>query len=638
MRIKTTAALGVVAIILAIVTASLDRKDTSGRGAAASANVLVRFAPEAVNRIVIEQGTRKTVLEQESGIWFFKEPEMDRVESRAVAALLDELNHLTIVDRIDPGGADLTEVQLGVRGDKAVQISLGGKTEKGETINETLVFGESAPREGAVYATLKGAEGVAVVDGDPRGWLGDPLKTMRDRRILSAPVEAIVQLGIGRSTGELVVQRRIAPPQQEWALSEPLQAWADREKLDGLLKDLAGLTMEEVVSGAKPEEPIPNPLPDHAAVLQIRVHGIETPLTIYLQEVEAAPVEGAPAVVEARMSDRPGVYRLRSRILEQLPEKADDLRDRTLARIPMSFLKSITIESRIDPRVFLRSQSSDNRMSWDVMINDRFFPANLNQVGDLINGVNEAAILDFASDDPAALADFGLMPPAQAIRFDLQFPGQPDEAGNPGPVEEVVRVLQLGWKEGEENRLFANFRGEPYVYELDPTFAGLIPTHPVKWRSLSVLTFNQFHLKSITREQPGKETLKLNYDYRRDDWEAVRSGVEVTANLDRSAATQLRNRLGSLTASGWFLSLGSAYEALQNPSVSFEVVTNELDPATGDPQEITRRIRFAPSAKNVYFGMVESSRDSDSARDVFFIDHDTYREFIRPVTTSRAAP
>ncbi|MDF1824429.1 MAG: DUF4340 domain-containing protein [Verrucomicrobiales bacterium] len=631
MRVKTTAILGALAIILAIITFSLDRKSTTGKSAASSANVLVRFDPDSVTRMVIEKGTAKTVIENTGGSWFFKEPELDRVDARAITAVLDELNHLTIVDRIGTD-EELTDLQMGVEGDEAIRVSVGGKTKEGDVLDETITIGSSAPREGAFYAIPAGGEEVSVVDGNPRGWLEKPLTTMRDRRILSAPVEAIVQLGIGRSTGEVVLQRRITPPKQEWAIAEPLQAWADREDLDELLAALAGLMIEEVVAEAKSDEPVPNPLPDDAAVLQVRVYGIEEPLTIYLKQVEAPAVEGAPAVVEARMSDRPGVYRFSSRILEELPSEANDLRDRTLARIPMTYLESVTIESRIDPRVFLRSQRFDDRMTWDIMVNDKFLPANLGQIGDLVNGVNEAAILDFASDDPEELSEFGLMPPAQAIRFDLKFPGVPDESGSPGPAQQISRILQLGWKQGTENRLFANFKGEPYVYELDPTFASLIPTHPIKWRSLSVLTFNQFHLKSITRELPGKEKLKLVYDYRRDDWTATRSGVDVTGNLNRSAATLLRNRLGSLTAGGWFLSLGSAYDALSTPSVTFEIVLNELDPATGNANEETRRIRFAPSAKNVYFGQIEGSQD------VFYIDHETYRDFIRPVTTSRAIP
>ncbi|MEM7602229.1 MAG: DUF4340 domain-containing protein, partial [Verrucomicrobiota bacterium] len=371
MRVKTTVILGCVSIGLAIVTASLDRRSTSGKGAASSANVLVRFDPDSVNQIVIEAGTKKTVIERVAGSWFFKAPEVDRVDSRAIKAVLDELNHLAVVDRMAADEEEQSEVMLGLKGDRSIKVSIGGETEKGDSIDETLILGDEAPREGAFYAKLDGADGVTVVDGNPRGWLESPLSTMRDRRVLSAPVEAIVQVGIGRSTGEVIVQRRITPPQQEWAIAKPLEAWADREKLDSLLSDLARLTIEEVFTESKSDEPIPNPLPDDAAVLQVRVYGIEEPLTIYLKQVEEPAVEGAPARIEARMSDRPGVYRLSSQILSSLPSKANDLRDRTLARIPMSFLNSVTIESRIDPRVFLKSESEGDRMSWDVMVNDK---------------------------------------------------------------------------------------------------------------------------------------------------------------------------------------------------------------------------------------------------------------------------
>ncbi|MEM9016558.1 MAG: DUF4340 domain-containing protein, partial [Verrucomicrobiota bacterium] len=208
-------------------------------------------------------------------------------------------------------------------------------------------------------------------------------------------------------------------------------------------------------------------------------------------------------------------------------------------------------------------------------------------------------------------------------------PGTPNDDGTPSQVQEVQRVLNLGWKQGDEQRLFANFEGEPFVYELDPTFVGLIPTHPIKWRSLSVLNVNSFHLSSITRELKDQEKLTLNYDYRRDRWEAFRNGVEVTPSLDVASARRLRDRVCSLTANGWYLSLASAYEALKDPSATFRIVTNELDPARGDSVEKTYTVKFAPSAANLYFGQVEGSPD------VFFLDHETYRDLIRPVTSAR---
>ena len=69
----------------------------------------------------------------------------------------------------------------------------------------------------------------------------------------------------------------------------------------------------------------------------------------------------------------------------------------------------------------------------------------------------------------------------------------------------------IGWIEGDQQRLYANFDGEEHIYELDPSFFGSIPTHPIKWRSLTMLTINPFHLRSITREHAG-ENLTLQYN------------------------------------------------------------------------------------------------------------------------------
>ena len=234
----------------------------------------------------------------------------------------------------------------------------------------------------------------------------------------------------------------------------------------------------------------------------------------------------------------------------------------------------------------------------------------------------------------------------------MKLPGETLADGTPGPPRQLVRTLNLGWKEGEEQRLYANFEGEPHVYELDPTFLNLIPTHPVKWKSLSVISFNPIHLRSFTREMPEKEVLKLDYDYRIDTWKASRNGVDVTPSLDIAAARRLRDRLGSLTASGWYLTLGPAYEALRTPTATFNIVTSELDRATNQAKDTTYLLKLAPSSltlgsssESLYFGQVvkvgpESGAVADptgaeGSPDVFFLDHATYGDLIRHVTTSR---
>lgn len=635
MRITTTIGLAVVAIVLAIVTYLVER-EPSGSGAVA-ANVLVRFDQEAVDRIAISGRSGDVVLERIADAWFFVAPEQDRASTRLVRELLDAVNYLGIIDRIGGEGESLTVEQTGLEGGEAIELRISGKPEKGKAFDERFVLGIRAPRESALYAAR--GEEQFVVDGDPRPLLEDPLSNLRELRLLSAPPEAIVQIGITRPTGRLAVQRKLTPPQQNWALVEPIQVWASPDKMDELLADLSNLGISEILGDAPASESIPNPLPEGEAVVQIRVLGIEKPLTLYLREVEPPPVEGAPAVLEARVSDRPKLYRVESTILQQLPTDADGLRDRTLARIPIEFLETIYIQSRIDPDVRLVSELAEEGMRrWKIAINDKLHPANVSEVSALVAGVNEAAIIDFASDTGEDLVSFGLLPPARRIAFVMSVPGLSNEDGSPGAPQRFERILNLGWREGEEQRLFASFEGEPHVYELDPSFVNLVPTHPLKWRSLNVLSFHKLHVKSIVRDIPGQEKLRLEYDYRTDNWTATRNGVEVPT-LDQAAARRLQERLGGLTAQGWYLSLASALQALQTPSAEFEIVTNEYDPAVGEARPKTYQLRLAesnivipPSNRPLYFGQLDGSND------VFFLDYETYGNLIRGVTTSRVVP
>ena len=489
MRFITTAILAVIAVALGIVIAIVDHEPDVGERAAALANVMLRFEPESINTITVEQGTEKTVIVKQGVGWFFAEPEQDRVDAGAVAVVLDQLNHLNIVDTISSAESEMTPAQLGLKGDKAIKVTLEGtRGEKGkEKVEHTITLGIDTPRTNSIYARRPDDEETFVVDGNPKPYLGQPVVTMRDRKVIGAPVEAIVELVLRNSTGQIAMQRRVTPPLQDWALSEPLKTWADREKLDELLAALGGLQIEEVIDGEPGETDIPNPLPEDAAVVQMMVYGFEQPLTLYLKQVEEG-TEEQPPLIEARMSDRPGVYRFRGNILEELPDSAAEVRNRTLARIPIQYLKEIVIQSRIDPMVRLRSERMSEGIRWDVSINNRLMPANLAEVTALVDGVNSAEIINFTSDSAGDLVKYGLLPPARQVVFSIEYPGEPDAEGNPGPSQEVNRVLNLGWKEGDEQRLYANFEGEESVYELDPSFVSFIPTHPIKWRSLSVLT------------------------------------------------------------------------------------------------------------------------------------------------------
>lgn len=631
MRISTTLILALAVLILGWITRVVDHKPTTGASAASVAQVLWRFEAADADRLVIEHGVHKTVVEKKGGSWYITEPEADRADSRVIASLLDQLNHLAIVDVLDPEETGQSKQDLGLSGEALIKVTLRTAPKDQKASEITLSLGKESPRSNAIYATRSGETAHYVVDGNPRALLTNPEASLLDRHILSAPVDRIVQLAIRKGDQQIALQRRIIEPVQSWSIYQPISTWADPKKLDDLLAAFAGLKVEEVIRDQTKTEAIPEKLPDGAAVIQVMVYGFSTPLTVYLTSVpeptNAANPTGLP-LIEARLSDRPWVYRCRSRFLEELPATAPDLRNRTLARIPMTYLDRIYVHSQIDPRVDLQSQRVAEGLRWDVKLNNKLIPANLAEVGSLVDQVNEAIILDFATDEPGDLAPYGLAQPERKIDFLLQFPSPPQPDGTASPPQQVTRSLLLGWAPGETRRRFAQFEGEPSVYELDPTFLSLMPTHPVKWRSLSVLAVNPFHLKSITREIIGEERITLNYDRRFDKWTGSRDGIEMP-NIDQSSVRRLQERVCSLSASGWYLSLAQAREALQTPSVRFEIVASEFDPAVGEARPKTFQITLAPGPTNFWFGQIEGSLD------IFYLDYNAYRGLNIPVTTAR---
>ncbi len=636
MRLLTTILLGAISLVLAAVIQRVNERPVSGRRAADLANVLVRFEPTEIHRIEIESALGKAELEKRDEQWFFLLPEEDRADSAAVLGLLDRLNHLGIVESLDKAEGGDEDAAFGLNDGSAIHLHLfGEKTAHGESVDELITLGAESPRTGSIYARRSGSSaGSFVVDGNPRPWVEKPMETLRDRRLLPVPIESIVQVVLRTASGEISVQRRVTPPAQDWAISAPLVSWADKDRMDQLLAMIGSLRIEEALTATKAEVKIPNPVPADAAVLQFRIVGVDHPLTLFLKK-DGKAEDGRP-IVEAHSSDRPVAYHLHSDCLDQLPKSVNDLRDRSLARLPMQFVDSIRIQSRVDPLVDLRGVRSGNDVSWRVALGGKLLPANSAEVSALLATMNEAVIQQFVSDQASDLSEYGLVPPQRRISFQLTLPGETKPDGTTSPERKLTRTLDLGWKDGQEGLVYANFSGEPHVYQLDPTFLNLVPTHPVKWKSLSILTFNPIHLRSISREMPQKEQLRLDYDYRLDQWKASRNGVDVTPSLDPVAARRLADRLGALTARGWYLSLGAAYEALRTPSVVFQVVTSDMDPATRQAMETTHVLEIAAAGESLYFGRItEKSAFSEgsSSPDVFILDHEIYRELIRPVTT-----
>ncbi|MDF1815822.1 MAG: DUF4340 domain-containing protein [Verrucomicrobiales bacterium] len=633
MKNITTIILGAASLILAIVISAVEQSDSSGD----TRSHLVRFDEKNIQAVTLMRGGQTVEIKRIQGYWFFTSPETDRVNNNSMAALLDQLNHLTILDELEADELvdEMTPANLGMEGEEALHVKIE-TVGKGKTQSDEIVIGRAAPRSNAVYAKLasgKKRDGIAVVNGNPHDVLDAPYQTLLERRLVNVPPNAIVQAAVTTSKGGVVLQRKITPEATSpWLLAKPIVANADQEKAEDLIASILSLQIADVKSSGLEAMEIPNPLPEDSAVVQFGIYGSDKPVVLYLEKQKQED-DFAPTLLTGRISDRPAEYVINSTLLDNLVASASSLRDRRLGNVPEKVLDSIAIIHRNpSSEVFLKANRNARGVNWEVLLHDARVDANYSKIKSLIEQMNERVIIDFVEEGKPE--DYGIDPSqegAMVVAFNFKLPGKTNADGTVGKKEDVSRVLRLGWMNGDVPRLFANYQGEPHIYELDPGFAGLLSAHPVKWRSLNVLSFNPFRMKKLKKEVRGQGIINLEYNNVRASWAATRSdGTDVSSSLDRAMAASLRDRLSSLKAIGWNLNVAEGYRLLETPDAVFTIVINELDPAINQLVEKTVVLKLAES-KGIVYGRIDDNPD------LFFLDRNKYRSLIQPLT-SFAAP
>ena len=136
-------------------------------------------------------------------------------------------------------------------------------------------------------------------------------------------------------------------------------------------------------------------------------------------------------------------------------------------------------------------------------------------------------------------------------------------------TEKSSQALRIGIR--KDGRIFANFSGDPFVYQIGPELPSGVPQTGLKWRSLTLPDFSllQVHgLKQIVGTEPPVE-LKRNPDS--SEWTGTRGGTDISAQIETAAAQNLATLAGSLSATAWQDNSADVLKALERPAVTLEI-------------------------------------------------------------------
>ncbi len=604
-----------------------------------SARMLLSLPEDSISRLDIAGAGGQAVLQRERKRWEFVSPLRDVADSQRMRELVSSLGRLPVRESLQPG--ELKDSQLGLSPSKAIRVELGIGTGNGPVRKERIFFGRPGVFEGTVYARLPDRPewpGVHLVETPVRPVLAAPVDQLRERRLFTFPAGAVRSYSVKRGSLDIELTREEEEPR--WFLSRPIRCRANDDIAYSILAELAGLRAERFHDDRV--TPAGSRIGEETALIVIQPEaGARVSLTL-----EPKAAKGThPDAMLVHVAGRNTTLEIADDLVVRLPRHIDQLRFPYLVEFSRESVARILIESRDDPDVHLWS---DGR-KWNLMSGETGRPANEERVKALLGALLAEPVLEFRSNSLADLARYGLDRPA--VRLSLVTSGIDADVydayqqalakarlegreTSSVPVPEVeVEQHVLAFSTGPDGVLNVNPVGSPFIYGIDPALlSSSLPTHPLKWRDLEVLSFSLFDVRSIGIAELGLPAVRLEYDYLRNGWAASVGGEKLDegAEVDARRAELLASTLGNLRARDFLTSRGEAYQALSRPACT---VTVRTAARPGDPE--TERVLLLAAAGegarvDFYYGQFQGDPD------VFIIDAAVYERMVAPVL--RRAP
>lgn len=623
---KSTLGIGALAICLVVVVLAWERRLDSTDMRVYKEGFLNLWSEQSVRRLRIAGPGGEVLVERKEDHWQMVQPIDDEADPDKLVQLLRHLCQLPLVEQLTE--KELAAEEFGFSKSNVIVLEL----RSAEGLVGKLALGREGPFERTAYVRVLEGEGMGragLVRMETRDWLATPLAQLRDRRLLRLAPGAVTQYRLKTAQGEIALRREEREPR--WHLETPLQCRANDDIAYSLLEELSQMEAEEfrddlALAGMAS-------LDGQTAVFRLET-GTGTPLEIMLRQEDDS--DGAVHLL-AKRSGRKALLRIRDDLVRRLPHNVNQLRYPYLAEFPLYAVARIHLRSRTDPDVVLFHSGAE----WRQLYRSEQWPANTGRIEELLGALNAEPVLEYRSSSGAQSANYGLDQPlvtlsittsrvdAEVLQAYREKKRQGGEAKVESPTPEVeTRTLRFG--RGEDAFLNANYEGEPYVYAVDPSFVSShLPSHPLKWRGLRLLSIRPMEMREIAVAQTGGEDLLLKYDHLRNVWSGTLDGERIDEQINSHLAEGLAYHLGSLTAVDWLTDRRDALRSLQRPSCRVRIKTSPAGNAAegAAPREIA--VNLAPSVQNgrvqFYYGQFEGQPD------VFLLTAETYARLVLPV-------
>ena len=312
-----------------------------------------------------------------------------------------------------------------------------------------------------------------------------------EKQVFSIDWEKLEGLEITNAHGTFLVEKREAEAEEgspagvqqtEWRITEPLQSDADDTAINGLVSNLKGVTLEQVVTeSAESLEPYGLKEPEIRIALQVS-EGVETPQPLL---VGAKSPIGSNSYAMWEGEDK--VLLLSTHLNPQFDKGLHDLRHKKIFAFKREDVERVRILRSGDPEMELVREGD----RWELVLP---FQARASEtaVNEVLNKLTALKAEAFVDEAPKDLADYGLERPVWKIEAVLK----------PDQTKATLLIGSLHQEQGK-GYLYAKREERPGVVSLGMDLIGTFAKDAEEFREKKVLSFKTWKVRKVELDGKG---------------------------------------------------------------------------------------------------------------------------------------
>ncbi len=390
-----------------------------------------------------------------------------------------------------------------------------------------------------------------------------------EKKVFSIDWEKLEGLEITNAHGTFLMEKREAEAEEGspagaqqtvWRITEPLQADADDSAINGMVSNLKGVKLEQVVTeSAENLEPYGLKEPEIRIALQV-AEGAEAPKPLL---VGAKSPIGSNSYAVWEGEDK--VLLLSTHINPQFDKGLYDLRHKKIFAFKREDVERLRILRSGDPEMELAKEGD----RWEILLPFRA-RASETEVDEILNKLTTLKAEKFVDEAPKDLADYGLDRPVWKIEAVLK----PDQT-------KATLLIGSLYQVGGKGYLYAKREERPGVVSLGMDLIGTFAKDAEEFREKKVMSFKTWKVRKAELEGKGLDVTLEKRDGQK--WWIV-APIEARADGTRmSALLGAVNRLEGVE----FLEKPAGEEGLAEYGLAdplARVVLYEEKPASGEEE------------------------------------------------------